>query len=388
MSLFQSRIKDFTTEAFDFNIHLNSRNALCRAGYLEVHITQSIFHALNIRQNRKVVILRYKPHSYARNGSLNGNACIHKRQRTAANAAHRAGTVGFENFRHDANSVREFFFRRHHLSKSPFGQLTVTYFTTTRTAGRTSFTDAEGREVVMVHVTSFRFRTDTVDMLSFRQGCQGSKTQNLCLSARKQTRAVSTLEESYFTRYGANFVNLTAVRTNLVDSNHVTNDFFNHLLCNRCHIGLIIRINVGKVFVNIRFNGIHLFFTSHLVGIENSFLHLGFAIGMNSFHNICRRFFFNKFLLRYADFIEERQLEFNDLANFFMSKHDSIENIAFRYFFSAAFNHENSVFCAGYDNIHVALFTLFHCRVNNKITVYTTDTNACNRTCKGNVRHA
>ena len=199
MSLFQSRIKNFTAEAFDFNIHLNSRNALCRTGYLEVHITQSIFHALNIRQNRKVVILRYKSHSYARNGSLNGNARIHKCQRTAANATHRAGTVGFENFRHDANSVREFFFRRHHLSKSPFGQLTVTYFTTTRTAGRTSFTDAEGREVVMVHVTAFRFRTDTVDMLSFRQGCQGSKTQNLRLSARKQTRAVSTLEESYFT---------------------------------------------------------------------------------------------------------------------------------------------------------------------------------------------
>ena len=199
MSLLQSRIKDFTAEALDFNIHLNSRNALCRAGYLEVHITQSIFHALNIRQNRKVVILRYKAHSYARNGSFNGNTCIHKRQRTAANAAHRAGAVGFENFRHDANSVREFFFRRHHLSKSPFSQLTVTDFTTTRTAGRTSFTDAEGREVVMVHVTAFRFRTDTVDMLSFRQGCQGSKTQNLRLSARKQTRAVSTLEESYFT---------------------------------------------------------------------------------------------------------------------------------------------------------------------------------------------
>ena len=51
----------------------------------------------------------------------------------------------------------------------------------------------------MVHVTAFRFRTDTVDMLSFRQGCQGGKTQNLRLSARKQTRAVSTLEESDFT---------------------------------------------------------------------------------------------------------------------------------------------------------------------------------------------
>ena len=388
VSLLQSLGQDFAAEAFDLNIHLDSRNALHRTGDLEVHIAESVFHALNIRQNREVVALRNQAHSHAGYGSFDGNAGIHERQGTAAYAAHGAGAVRFEDFRHDADCVGEIFFLRQYLYQRPFSQLAVADFAASRSAGRFRFADAEGREIIVMHIAAVRFKAYAVDMLGFGERSQGGEAHDLCLAAGKEARAVSALEQADFAADGAHFVDAAAVGTNLVDGDHMTDDFLNHLLSYFRNDVAVFRVDVREVFVNITFDGVHLFFPFHLVSRENSGFHGFFAIGVDGFDDIGRRFFFYEFLLRNADFVEEAELEFNDLLDFFMSEHDGVKDVFFRNLLSAAFNHEDSVFRAGDDDIHVALFALSYGRVNDILPVYAAHADAGNRAGKGNMGHA
>ncbi len=168
----------------------------------------------------------------------------------------------------------------------------------------------------------------------------------------------------------------------------MTNDFFNHFLRDFCNRILVIGINVSKMFVNVGFDSIHFFFAFHFIGCKNSRLHGVFTVCMNSFYDVSRRFFFYKFLFGDADFVQETELEFDDFLDFFMSKHDGIEYVCFRYLFGAAFYHQNSVFGAGNDNIHITLFALGYSRVDNKLSVNAADADTGNRAGKGNMGHA
>ena len=261
-------------------------------------------------------------------------------------------------------------------------------FTTAGTAGRLRFADAEGREIVVVHVAAIRFQADAIDMLAFRQRCQRAEAHDLRLAAGEQASAVSAGKEADFAADRTDFVDTAAVRTNLVDGDHVADDFLDHFLCDFSDIIGVVRINVGKVFVNIRFDSIHLFFAFDFVSREDSRLHGFFAISMDSFDDICRRFFFDEFLFRYGNLVEETELEFDDFLDFFMGEHDGIQDLFFRDFVSAAFNHEDGVFRTGDDDVHIALFALGDGRVDDELAIDAADADTGNRAGKGNVGHA
>ena len=153
----------------------------------------------------------------------------------------------------------------------------------------------------MVHVAAIRFQTDAVNVLAFRQGGQGAEAHDLRLAAGKEARAVSAGKEADFTADRTDFVDAAAVRTDLVDGDHVADDFLNHLLGNVGYVVSIIGIDVSKVFINVGFDGIHLFFAFDLVSRKDSRLHGFFAVSVNGFDNVSRRFFFDEFLFRYGN---------------------------------------------------------------------------------------
>ena len=119
-------------------------------------------------------------------------------------------------------------------------------------------------------------------------------------------------KEADFAADRTDFVDAAAVGTNLVDGDHVTDDFLDHLLGNVGDVVGIIGVDVGKVFVDVGFDGVHLFFAFDLISREDSRLHGFFAISMNGFDDVSRRFFFDEFLFRYRNAVQERKLEFDD----------------------------------------------------------------------------
>ncbi len=240
----------------------------------------------------------------------------------------------------------------------------------------------------MVHIAAVRFQADAVNVLAFRQRSQGAEAHDLRLAAGKEARAVGAGKETDFAADRTDFVDATAVGTNLVNGDHVTDDFLNHLLSNVGDVVGIIGVDVGKVFIDVGFDGVHLFFAFDLIGREDSRLHGFFAIGVNGFDDVSRRFFFDEFLFRYRNAVQEGKLEFDDFLDFFMGDHDSVEDLFFRNFFSTAFNHEDGVFRTGNDDVHVALFALSDRRVDDEFTIYTADADTGNRAGKGNMRHA
>ena len=199
---------------------------------------------------------------------------------------------------------------------------------------------------------------------------------------------MSPFKKAHFAADRTYFIEFTAIWANLVYSNHVTNNFLDHLLRDLRNVILIFWINVCKMFINIVFNGIHLFFAGHFISIADSFFHLSLSVFVNGFYNISWRFFFDKFLLRNTDLWQEAELEFYDLFDFFMSEHDCVEDIRFWNFLRTAFDHEDGITRTSHTNIHIALFALFHRRVDNEFTIDTANANTGNRAGKRNMRHA
>ncbi len=95
------------------------------------------------------VVADHQTHGDARARRLQRHACIHQRQRAAADRGHRRRTVGFQNVGHQAHGVGEIRVGRKEASQRAFGQSAVADFAAARTAQELHFADAERREVVV-----------------------------------------------------------------------------------------------------------------------------------------------------------------------------------------------------------------------------------------------
>ncbi|MNT23560.1 hypothetical protein D3C72_1589810 [compost metagenome] len=131
-SLVQCNLHDLFGDAFNFDIHLQSRDTFAGTRNFEVHITQVIFVAQDVRKNNKVVAFFHQAHCDTRNSGFDWHACIHQGQRSATNGSHRRRTVRFGDFRNHTNGVREFVSFRHNSQHAALRQTTVTNFTTLR----------------------------------------------------------------------------------------------------------------------------------------------------------------------------------------------------------------------------------------------------------------
>ena len=84
LGLSQSRAHDVFIDAFDLDVHLNSGNAIFRAGDFEVHIAQVIFVTENVGENRNTGFFFDETHSNTGYWLRIRNPGIHQRHRSAA----------------------------------------------------------------------------------------------------------------------------------------------------------------------------------------------------------------------------------------------------------------------------------------------------------------
>ena len=87
--LFKRTGEDLLIDTLDFDVHLDCGDAALGARNLKVHIAHEVLKALNIGEYCNVAgaVVLDKTHRTACNGSLDGNACIHKRERAAADGS-------------------------------------------------------------------------------------------------------------------------------------------------------------------------------------------------------------------------------------------------------------------------------------------------------------
>ena len=113
-SLRQSSLHDVARDAVDLDVHLQRGHTSLGSGHLEVHVAQMIFITEDIGQHRETIAFLDQAHGDAGHMRLEWHTGIQHRQTAAAYRCHRAGTVGFGNFRHHAYRVTKIFFVRQH----------------------------------------------------------------------------------------------------------------------------------------------------------------------------------------------------------------------------------------------------------------------------------
>src|SRR3954470_18677132 len=105
LGLLEGVAHDLERDARDLDVHLQRGDALLGAGDLEVHVAEVVFHAGDVGQHDVVVALLDQAHGDAGDRPLERHAGVHQAQRGAADGGHRAGAVGLEDVRHDADRV-------------------------------------------------------------------------------------------------------------------------------------------------------------------------------------------------------------------------------------------------------------------------------------------
>ena len=152
----------FERNPFNFNIHLESRNAFGGTADLKIHITKVVFIAEYIGKHHNFIFLFNKSHCNPCNRAFYFNAAVHKRKRTGANGCHWWWTVGFKYIRYKPYSIRKITVQRKHIFKRTFCKVPVPYFSSSGTGYPSGFTDRKRREVVMEHKRLCRFRQKPV----------------------------------------------------------------------------------------------------------------------------------------------------------------------------------------------------------------------------------
>ena len=93
-TLRQSVANNAQVESLDLDVHLNRGDALAGPGNLEVHISEVILAAKDIREHSDPVTLFDQPHSHAGAGSRERHTGIHQRKGPSAYGRHRGRAVG------------------------------------------------------------------------------------------------------------------------------------------------------------------------------------------------------------------------------------------------------------------------------------------------------
>jgi hypothetical protein len=164
--------KDVHGQALGLVVHLHGRDAVGRAGDLEVHVAEEVLEALDVGQDGDLVALLDEPHRDAGDRSRDRHAGVHESQRRAADRTHRRGAVGLEHLGDDAQGVREVLFGRDDREERPLSQGTVTDVPALGAAHEARLAGGERREVVVMDVALALGDIDRVDALPLGEHAQ------------------------------------------------------------------------------------------------------------------------------------------------------------------------------------------------------------------------
>ena len=388
LSLSQSRGQNLTGNTLNLNIHLNSSNAFSSTCYLEVHITQSILHTLNIGKNGIIISILYQAHSHTGNWTLNRHTGMHQGKSAAANGPHRARAVGLQYLGNHANSIWEILSGRNNRHQSTLCQSTMTNLTTAWATNRTSLAYRVAREIVLMDIMLAGFYTKAINYLLISQRAQGSNSQNLSLTTGKQARTMSTRQNTYLTANRTNLFYLTTIRANLLLGNHAANDFLNNLVEHIRNFLNGIWINLQEMLQSLSLNSSNMLVTIQLIWVAYCSIQLVSSIGTNS---LLHFLWYSKELnlsLSLAYSLLHLILESNDLLDFLVTEENGLQNNFLWQLISTSLNHHNCITGASNGQIQIRLLTLLNSRVDNKLPINTAYTHTGNRAHERNIRNS
>ena len=169
----------------------------------------------DVGQHGELVAFLDQTHGDASHRGLDRYTGVHQRQGGAAYGSHRAGAVGFGDFRHHADGVGEVGLGRQHGGDATAGQAAVADLATTRAAHAAALADRERREVVVQHEGVLALAFQGVEQLGVAGGAEGGDHQGLGLAAGEQRRAVGLAQHADFDLQRAHGAGVAAVDARL-----------------------------------------------------------------------------------------------------------------------------------------------------------------------------
>src|SRR5690606_554790 len=201
-------------DALDLDVHLQRGHAIGGTGYLEVHVAEVIFVTQDIGDHREAtVVFLHQAHGNTGHRRLHRHAGIHQRHRGAAYGRHRGGTVGFGDFRYNADRVREFLLVRQHCLDAATGETAVANFATLRRTDHAGFTDTERREVVVQHEAIGTAAFQRIDVLRITHATQGGNNDGLGFATGEQSGTVGLRQHADNGINGTHLVQGTTINT-------------------------------------------------------------------------------------------------------------------------------------------------------------------------------
>ncbi len=179
----------------------------------KVHITKVIFIAEDIWKDRILTGLGigYHTHCNAGNGTLHRNPCVHQCQRSGTYSRHWWWSVRFKNIRNHADRIRIFVVWWEHLFQCPKREITVTNFSSSRSAVRLYFACWEAREVIVEYELGRSFDHSTVNHLLLQLCSQCYGCEGLGFATCKNRWSMRWRKIVNFTPYLSDFLCLTTV---------------------------------------------------------------------------------------------------------------------------------------------------------------------------------
>src|SRR6266480_4945520 len=188
---------DLVGQALDLDDHLQRGDAVAGAGDLEVHVTEFVFDALDVGQDREFAFAGDQAHRDSRDRRLDGHPRVHQRKRRAADRSHRCRSVGAQNLRDQADGVWKVFYRWDDRQQCALRECAVADLAPARPALRPRLADRIRREVVVVHEALELFCRQAVELLLVGHRAERGDRQGLRLAAREQPRSVRSRQHAH-----------------------------------------------------------------------------------------------------------------------------------------------------------------------------------------------
>src|SRR5690606_22980443 len=277
------------------------------------------------------------------------------RQTADADRCHRAGTVGFGDFRNHADCVREIFRLRQHRLQRATRQTAVTDFATTNTTHATGLTNRVRREVVVQHEMILALAFEGVDGLRVTRSTERGHADRLRFTAGEQRRTVRFRQYADFDADTAHGFVVAAVDTRLLIQDAVANDARLQILEQvfdfvSTELGTFAsELGDGLIFQFTDTVVAHVFF-SDAIGFAERILE---AIGQR----LHQRGIGGRGLPvpgRLAGFAGQLFDRLDDRLEFLLGEQHGAQHLVFGQLVGFGFNHQYGVFGAGHDHVETA----------------------------------
>ena len=390
--MFKSASEDFFVDALDLDIHLDCGDAFRRTCDFEVHIAEEVFKTLDVGEHCDFVALFVldKSHCDTCDGCFDGNACVHKCERAAANGRLRSRTVGAQNVGYRADCVGELLFGRKHGFESAFCKCAVSDFTTTGALESLCFACGVTGHVVLMHVSLVVIVVKTFELLSFAYRAESASGESLSLSSCEHCATVNAREHTHFAPDRTNFGELSAVGTHAAFENLCTHFFFLEIVeaveDEFGFLGLVAEV-VCKVSKHVNVESVFSFFSLIAVKRFEDVVHFFVCVRSNSFVDVVGDMFEIHIEFGLADFFLDFFDESHNLFDLFVTEHDCAEHFFFGDDVCARFNHHDGVFRAAEVESKARFCALCAVGIDDVLAVHHADHNRTRRTCPRNVAY-